>query len=222
MNKRYDLFQSISQREDRTLSEEDARLVSIANDIIRATENCRKDEAKSGSGISNVVELNEREQRAAENWAKAHNYWIPLPQVFDLGIPGPSGSESDTYISADGFVYKQNNLLHTSGSIVEAILRFLMHNLIFPDTAYRLVAFTGFSGRSVYPIVRQQFIKGGTPATQNEIDCYMAAIGFEKSDIGKYYNSDFCVSDLLPKNVFRDLTGDILIIDAEIKYIGHH
>lgn len=220
MIKRYDLFQSISQRKDRTLLEEDARLVSIANDIIRATRDCRKDEAESGTSIDDVIELNEREQRAAEIWAKTHNCWIPLTKVFDLGIPGPSGSESDTYISADGFVFKQNNLLHTSGSIIEAIMRFLMHNLIFPDTAYRLLAFTGFSGRSIYPIVRQQYIKGGTPATQNEIDCYMSAIGFEKSDVGKYYNADFLVSDLLPKNVLRDQTGDIYIIDAEIKYIG--
>lgn len=117
---------------------------------------------------------------------------------------------------SDGFVYKQNNLLHTSGSIIEAITRFLMHNLIFPDTAYKFVAFTGFSGRSIYPVVRQQFIKGGVPATQNEIDCYMSAIGFCKVDVGKYTNEEFLVSDLLPKNVFKDPTGDILIIDAEI------
>lgn len=216
MKNRYGLFQSISQGEDRTLSEEDARLVSIANDIIRTARDCRKDEAESGTSVSNVIELNEREQRAAEAWAKAHDCWVPISKVFDFGIPGPSGSESDTYIGADGYVYKQNNLLHTSGSIIEAITRFLMHNLIFPDTAYRFVAFTGFSGRSIYPVVRQQFIKGGVPATQNEIDCYMSAIGFEKVDIGKYTNEEFLVSDLLPKNVLKDPTGDILIIDAEI------
>lgn len=214
---RYDIFQSISQREDRTLSEEDAKLVSIANDIIRTVRDGRKDEAESGTCTVNVIELNEIEQRAAENWAKCHNCWIPISKIFDIGVPGPSGSESDTYIGADGYVYKQNNLLHTAGSIVEAITRFLMHNLIFPDTAYQFVAFTGFAGRSIYPVIRQQFIKGGTPATQNEIDCYMSAIGFSKMDVGKFCNEEFIVSDLLPKNVFRDQTGDILIIDAEIK-----
>lgn len=45
----------------------------------------------------------------------------------------------------------------------------------------------------------------------------MSAIGFSKMDVGKFCNEEFIVSDLLPKNVFRDQTGDILIIDAEIK-----
>ncbi len=62
---RYDIFQSISQREDRALSEEDARLVSVANDIIRAARNGRKDEAESGTGAVNVIDLNEIEQRTA-------------------------------------------------------------------------------------------------------------------------------------------------------------
>ena len=97
MNKRYDLFQSISQRKDRTLSEEDARLVSIANDIIRATGNCRKDEAKSGSGIGNVVELNERE---------GHQGRVPLtsatqvrdPLYYNIFIRRQASSK----VSADG------------------------------------------------------------------------------------------------------------------------
>lgn len=48
------------------MSEKDARLVSIANDIIRATADCGEDEAESSSSTNNVIELNEREQRAAE------------------------------------------------------------------------------------------------------------------------------------------------------------
>ena len=42
-------------------------------------------------------------------------------QVFDLGIPGPSGNENDTYVS-DEFIYKVNNLMN-SGNIVSLFRR---------------------------------------------------------------------------------------------------
>ena len=48
--------------------------------------------------------------------AKANGYWIPMMDIFDLGIPGPSGNENDTYVAED-VIYKVNNLLN-SGSIV--------------------------------------------------------------------------------------------------------
>ena len=100
---------------------------------------------------------------------------------------------------------------------MEALTRFLLHNLIFPDTSYSFFAFTGFAGRSVYPIVRQRYVRDSKPATQNEIDCYMAALGFEKIERGKFQNEYFVLSDLLPKNALKDETGDVFIIDAEIK-----
>lgn len=44
----------------------------------------------------------------AEQMAKTSGYWIPMMQVFSLGVPGPSGNENDTYV-ADDAVYKVNN-----------------------------------------------------------------------------------------------------------------
>jgi len=214
--KRYVILQSISQGEDGTLSPENAELAQIANDLRRATERRGDDEAESPEGTDNVRFINEAEQRQAELWAKEHNCWIPAIKVFDLGLPGPSGSESDTYLSLDGYVYKQNNLLHCAGSIIVSLTRFILHNIIFPDTAYQFVGFTGFDGRSVYPIVRQCFIESSQPATQNEIDCYMAALGFEKTGQGRFQNEQFVLFDVLPKNALRDETGDIFVIDAEI------
>lgn len=216
MMTRHELLQSISQAENGTLSCENEELALIANDIIAATGSGGSDETKPGNSLNNAVSLNELEQREAEKWALKCNRWISFSNVFDLGLPGPSGSESDTYLSQDGYVYKQNNLLHCSGSIVSALIRFILHNIVFPDTAYSFVAFTGFSGRSIYPIVRQCYIEGGRPATQNEIDCYMAAIGFNKVGHGKFENELFVLSDLLPKNALKDETGDIFIVDAEI------
>ena len=52
----------------------------------------------------------------AEQLAKAKDFWIPMLQVFDLGVPGPSGNENDTYVSEDA-VYKVNNLMNSGGIV---------------------------------------------------------------------------------------------------------
>jgi len=216
MDNRYDILQSISQREDGTMPAENAELVHVANVIRRTTGNCSTNEGESGSGSCNVADLNEQEKRAAEEFAKENNCWIPISDIFSLGVPGPSGSESDTYISKDGYIYKSNNLLHCKDSIIIALEKFILYNIIFPDSLYTFVGFTGFDGRSIFPVVKQRHIKKGIPAKQNEIDCYMAALGFEKIDTGRFQNQEFVVWDILPKNALKDDSGDIFIIDLEL------
>lgn len=203
------------------MPKENEIMVSLINNIRRATSDSQKNENESGEGISDVTELNELEKRYTEQWAKAHNCWVPFSDIFSLGVPGPSGSESDTYIAKDVLVYKTNNLMHSKDSIVLALEKFMLYNVYFPDSAYTLYGFTGFEGRSIYPIVRQQYIKDGVPATQNEIDCYMAAIGFDKLDVGKYEDNNIVVWDVLPKNVLKDETGDVFVIDVEIMLKQH-
>ena len=166
-------------------------------------------------------ELNhfEVEQRVAEKMAKANGYWIPMMDIFDLGVPGPSGNENDTYV-AEKVIYKVNNLLN-SGSIVALLHKILMHNTIFPDTAYAFYGFAGFDGRTVQPVIAQPRVANARPATQIMIDTYMAALGFEKtSSEGRFSNKTYEVWDLVPRNVLADVEGDIFVVDAEIKYIG--
>lgn len=216
MIKHYDILERLSQREDGTMPPENEVMVQVANDIRRITLSSGICEAEAQCSLGDVTD---QEKRAAEQWSKQHSCWMPIDNIFSLGSPGPSGSESDTYISKEGYVYKTNNLMHCLDSIVASLNRYVMHNIIFSDSAYTFVGFTGFDGRSVYPIVRQYLIKDGNHATQNEIDCYMSAIGFDKDGTGKFHNDEFFVSDLLPKNVLRDSTGDIFVIDAEISMI---
>ena len=103
-----------------------------------------------------------------------------MEKVLDLGTPGPSGSENDTYVSND-IIFKVNNLLN-SGSILGLLDKVRMHNEIFPETFYQFYAFTGFEGRTIMPVLQQDLVKNATPATQIMIDTYMAALGFVKQD----------------------------------------
>ena len=206
-----DIFESVSQRGSGEETAENRRINEVADELRRR---CQLYEAQLRDGQSNVNRL-DVEQRVVEQYAKEYGMWITMSDIFDIGVPGPSGNENDTYVSND-IIYKVNNLLNT-GSILRLLDRVMWHNNLFYDTAYTLHAFTGFDGRTVMPVLQQRLVKDAVPATTIEIDTYMAAIGFVKvNDEGRYVNDDYEVWDLVPRNVLKDKDGDIFIIDAEI------
>ena len=208
----YDISQSVSQRGSGEETAENRRIHEIADELRRR---CQLYEAQLRDGQGDVNHL-EIEQRVAEQYAKENGMWLSMSDVFELGVPGPSGNENDTYVSND-IIYKVNNLLN-SGSILRLLARVSWHNNLFYDTAYTIRAFTGFDGRTIMPVLQQRLIKDAVPATAIEIETYMTAIGFIKqNDDGCYANDEYVVWDLVPRNVLRDKDGDIFIIDAEIK-----
>ncbi|MBQ2399301.1 MAG: hypothetical protein II308_04445, partial [Muribaculaceae bacterium] len=86
-------------------------------------------------------------------------------------------------------------------------------------TKYELVGFTGFDGRSVYPVIKQSTIINPQFATKEEIDSYMTSLGFDKIEDWVFSNGDLRISDLRPRNVLKDADGDIYVVDAEIRRI---
>lgn len=208
----HDIFQSVPQRSIGAQDAENRRVEAIANELRRR---CKLYEAQHADSQPHVNSF-EIEQRTAEAFAKENGLWLPMDNVFDLGAPGPSGNENDTYFS-DDIVYKVNNLLNC-GSILRLLDKVKMHNKIFPDTFYQLHAFTGFDGRTIMPILKQDFVKDASPTPQIAIDTYMAALGFNREEtVGRYSNAVYTVWDLIPRNVLRDHDGDIFVVDVEIK-----
>ena len=207
----YDISESVSQRGDGAYDEENRRIQEVSNELQRL---CRLHEEESGDGKRNGTRF-EIEQRVAEQYAKEHGIWIPMDNVFDLGTPGPSGNENDTYVAKDT-IYKVNNLLN-SGGICKLLDKILLHNLIFPNTAYKIHGFTGYDGRTIMPVLEQERICESLPATQIMIDTYMAALGFEKDgETGRFKSGSYRVWDVVPRNVLVDKDGDMYVIDAEI------
>ena len=86
----YDFPESVSQRSDGAQDAENSRIAKIADELRRL---CQLHETQSGTGQADVTP-HEREQRMAEQMAKTGGYWIPMMQVLNLGVPGPSGNEN--------------------------------------------------------------------------------------------------------------------------------
>ena len=112
---KYDLSQPISQRGYGAYDAENRRIKEISDELQRL---CRLHEAQPRTGQEDRGRF-EIEQRAAEQYAKSVGMWIPMDEVFDLGTPGPSGNENDTYVSGTN-IYKVNNLLNSGGIINDA------------------------------------------------------------------------------------------------------
>ena len=209
-----DILESVSQGGYGAYDAENRRIREISDELQRL---CRlhEEESRDGKGNGGRFEI---EQRVAEQYAKSVGMWIPMDKVFDLGEPGPSGNENDTYVSGT-IIYKVNNLLN-SGGIVKLLDKVLLHNLIFPNTAYILHGFAGYDKRSVMPVLTQRRIRNAQPATQIMIDTYMSALGFSKeNDEGRYSNGTYVVWDVVPRNVLVDADGDMYVVDAEIKIV---
>lgn len=210
-----DLFESISQRSGEEETSENRRIIEIANELCGRCKLYEKQLRESKKNVDSFYIV----QRVVEQFAKEKGLWISMTQICDIGIPGPCGNENDTYVSND-VIYKVNNLMnsHTISTLFEKII---CHNNLFYETAYSFYAFTGFDGRTIFPIFRQSLIKNATPATIIEIETYMAALGFEKTEkLGAFVNEKYKVWDLLPRNVLKDEDGDLFIVDAEIENIN--
>ena len=174
----HDISQPVPQGSDGAQDAENSRIAAIADELERL---CAVHEAQCGDSQQNVSCF-ETEQRAAEQMAKSQGFWIPMMDIFNLGVSGPSGNENDTYVG-EKVIYKVNNLLN-SGSIIGLLHKILMHNTLFPDTAYSFYGFAGFDGRTIQPVITQPRIANAHPATKIQIDTYMAALGFEKNNSG--------------------------------------
>jgi hypothetical protein len=92
-----DIPESVSQRSSREETVENRRILEIADELRRR---CELYETQLRNGKEHVSRL-EVEQCVAEQYAKDNGMWLPMSDVFNIGVPGPSGNENDTYVSND-------------------------------------------------------------------------------------------------------------------------
>jgi len=102
----HDISQPVPQGSDGAQDAENSRIAAIADQLERL---CAVHEAQCGDSQQNVSCF-ETEQRAAEQMAKSQGFWIPMMDIFNLGVPGPSGNENDTYVG-EKVIFKVNNPL---------------------------------------------------------------------------------------------------------------
>ena len=78
-----DISQSVSQRGRGEEIAENRRIYEVSDELLRRSQLY---EAQLRDGQEHVSRF-EVEQRVAEQYAKENGLWVPMHEVFDLGVP---------------------------------------------------------------------------------------------------------------------------------------
>ena len=212
------------------------KAIKSAGRIFESTFNLIKDEQqRMGRGSKEKTSDNQslrkqlheeslRQQKELINWATKHKQLIVEPNDYYEEALGDSAAGSETRVwknNDKGTVVKNISLNHYSTP--KALMnRILIHNLVFPTTAMKMLK-VGASDNRISIIVEQPFIEdSGIAPTMDEIKDYMLSLGFTLSK-GKGINAEYTkdgylVTDIRPENVIKQPDGSLAVIDCFAKF----
>lgn len=212
------------------------KAIKSAGRIFESTFNLIKDEQqRMGRGSKEKTSDNQslrkqlheeslRQQKELINWATKHKQLIVEPNDYYEEALGDSAAGSETRVwknNDKGTVVKNISLNHYSTP--KALMnRILIHNLVFPTTAMKMLK-VGASDNRISIIVEQPFIEdSGIAPTMDEIKDYMLSLGFTLSK-GKGINAEYTkdgylVTDIRPENVIKQSDGSLAVIDCFAKF----
>lgn len=155
-------------------------------------------------------------------YAKKNNLWISNFQ--SLGDKILIGGNEHTLVLKfqNKTVYKSNNLINSRYLVTNVLEKVKIHNLLFPETRYKIIGFTGVeNGKTphIEVVLEQMYIPNLIKAEPKEIDLFMERLDFNKTTPQSYVNDTYLVFDLFPRNVLKDTDGNLYIIDAEFRDI---
>ena len=127
------------------------------------------------------------------------------------------GGESKIYLAPDRLnVIKVNDAIYYA-TWDEYLNSLLLHNLLFPNTAYSLIGFIKIDN-GLSAVLQQPFIEG-VQAGLDDIREFLSYNGFENTKRQDYYNSEFglVLEDMHDENVIA--TDNLLFFIDTVFYI---
>ncbi len=158
--------------------------------------------------------------------AKEDGYYIDPSSLKDYGerVSGQTG-ESDVYLDVpNGRVIKVKDIYAKAPmkghSDVDALYEHEVHNLLFPNSAYRLLGVSEKYG-DMRLVLEQDYVDGADrPATMEQIEDYLVGVlGLKKEGGGYWYGNDYyAITDVDGDNVLVDKNGELHFVDPIIKF----
>ena len=207
----------------------DALISRISESAVRAD-----GETLSGAGGAGTVKEKartpEEKARAVEEtkrillkgWAIATGNWhTDISDFTDASEPIGRGKDSDVYESKDGkHVIKVSKGKPEGKRFRPDIDDVALFNAIFPNCKYTIVGYGEIDGKFVR-FLQQPMVdfKESKPLTVEERVAYMKKLGFEPINKEKtaFSNGEIVASDLQKNNIVKDGSGNVRVIDADMK-----
>ena len=178
-------------------------------------------------------ERNKEQEQQIETWAKENGLWYnnyqeskdgSLESVIEADggqLSDESGSESMVFYTKDPYkdgLIKALDASHYNGSPEALIDKIILHNSMFPETTYKVFGFGRDRGGTFRIILKQQFIRGEKPSTEDILD-FIEKLGLEKKKGWYYTNDGKRLTDFNYKNIIKALDGKtMLVIDCDVEF----
>jgi serine/threonin/tyrosin kinase-like protein len=159
--------------------------------------------------------IKEKQVSFLKSWAKETGLLLdslPLGSAYLT-----RGGESEVYLTADGLnVIKSNDGIYYA-TWTEYFNSLVIHNLLFPSTAYTILGFIE-NDNNINVVLEQPFIEG-EQAKLEDIRELLTFNGFENTKRQDYYNKEFglVLEDMHDENVIA--RGDILFFIDTVFYV---
>jgi hypothetical protein len=159
--------------------------------------------------------IKEKQAGFLKSYAQKESLWLEK-------LPSGSryltrGGESMVYLAADDRHVIKTNDAGYYATWEEYFSNLVIHNLLFPDTAYSIIGFTE-TEEKLFSVLQQPFAKGGQ-ASLEDIEDLLNFNGFTKVRRQDYYHKELglALEDMHDENVI--LCGDTLFFIDTVFYI---
>lgn len=156
--------------------------------------------------------IKEGQATALKEWAVASGCWLREPPPAKQYLT--RGGEALIYQDSDRrHVIKLNNAVYYA-TWLEYLDSIALHNILFPDTAYTLTAFTEVDGE-LFAVLRQPFIVTQEQAELQDIQAWLEHNGFERTRRNDYRHRQLglILEDMHDENVLA-AHGLLFFIDT--------
>jgi len=167
-----------------------------------------------GAGTSTLDKTDKHFKREETERLKTYidnqNLWV---KDIDLNNYISEGAEQKVYLKDSRSVIKLNKAIRYL-SWADYFVNLLLHNCLFPDTAYNLFGF--FEKKNVvYAVIEQPFVKATEKTDLSHVEQFMRSNGFLKIRSNNYCNPEFRVvlEKMHDKNVLTN-NGILYFIDT--------
>lgn len=156
--------------------------------------------------------IKEKQAERLKEYASINDLWLKsLPENSQYLT---RGGESKIYLDSDNrHVIKVNDAVYYA-TWLEYFNSLVLHNLIFPGTAYDFLGFITID-ENLYAVVKQQYITSDAPVNLNDISVFLLSNGFVNTKRQDYFNAEYglILEDMHDENVLMN-SNALFFIDT--------
>lgn len=183
--------------------------------LIKAAQSYLRESFATSPPAKEKEHSREQEEEKLIDFITANKLWLSS-EIFGTYIT--EGAEQKVY-----FPGKSNDVIKISDAVFyvyweDYFNSLLIHNYLFPDTAYTLVGFYK-PGNKLYAVVEQRFITSTEMTNLDNVKQFMLANGFLQKRDNDYYHPflGLIIEDLHDENVLTN--NEVLFFTDTVIYI---